>query len=83
MMHAVAYENFGRWVVDCPNPDDMNAWTIPRGTTEWECQKPVGCGEHFTIDWPDPGHTAAAPTWTDEDYRAAAERDRASMREQS
>jgi len=32
MRHATAYENYGRFVVDCPNPQDSNAWEVPRGS---------------------------------------------------
>ena len=91
MRHATAYENYGRFVVDCPNPQDSNAWEVPAGQRRWECWRPadpalnraaVGCGEQFLIDWPsdNPDNdqqvvTVSASTPTDAQLRASAERE--------
>lgn len=92
MRHATAYANHDRWVVDCPNPADPgNAWQIPAGQKRWACWMPadpaqnrsaVGCGEEFTIDWPDgeadnpatvQASAPAGPTQAEQDAEAQRE----------
>lgn len=91
MRHATAYENYGRFVVDCPNPQDTTAWEIPQGQRRWECWRPadpalnrpaVGCGEEFLIDWPGDHPdsqqqivTATTATPTQAELRAEADRE--------
>lgn len=62
-LRAVAYEDAGRWVVDCPNGCG-NAWAVQPGEKDRQCYLPpqatgnggytkaIGCMATFVIDWP-------------------------------
>lgn len=62
-LRAVAYEDDGRWVVDCPNGCG-NAWTLDPSEKDKQCYLPpqpngnggytkaIGCMAVFAVDWP-------------------------------
>jgi hypothetical protein len=62
-LRAVAFEDSGRWVVNCPNGCG-NAWAVDPKEKERQCYlepqpngnggytKAIGCMAVFVIDWP-------------------------------
>lgn len=49
---AYAYANWGRWVVDCPQPFCDNAMKVDCWQERFECLGPDSCGYSSPITWP-------------------------------
>jgi hypothetical protein len=51
---ARAYQNWGRWVADCPRPGCTYAFGLERGQARYLCRNKAGqgCGMEAPIEWP-------------------------------
>jgi len=54
ILTAAAYHNWGRWVVECPQPRCFNAEQVATAQPSVECRD---CGQRCDIMWPsNPAH---------------------------